>query len=113
MGISPMVSDLVRTQLPIRIKALGRILKRDFFPPLASQLTPEKLSVPRRVQGFRTFTNPLALPFGGQPHSGSRRGRTIESQHRRVLYVGRGFYPSSCAILISLTPGILTAATAG
>ncbi len=29
---------------------------------------PRKLSVPRRVQGFRTFTNPLALPFGGQPH---------------------------------------------
>jgi len=31
-------------------------------------LCPRKLSVPRRVQGFRTFTNPLALPFGGQPH---------------------------------------------
>jgi hypothetical protein len=34
--------------------------------PLAI-VRPRKLSVPRRVQGFRTFTNPLALPFGGQP----------------------------------------------
>jgi len=25
--------------------------------------------------------------FGGQPYGGSRRGRTIESQQRRVVYI--------------------------
>jgi len=36
--------------------------------PLASLLAPENCRYHAASKGFRTFTNPLALPFGGQPH---------------------------------------------
>src|SRR5262245_58015604 len=52
-------------QSPIRFKALGAVLSTGSdLPPLAIFDCPRKLSVPRRVQGYR-ITDPLALPVRG------------------------------------------------
>jgi hypothetical protein len=57
--------------------------------PLANQLAPENCRY-HAVSKVLGFTDPLALPCGVQPFCGSRRGRTIESQHHRVVYIRDG-----------------------
>ena len=52
---------LVRTSHPSGSRH-RRILKKDFFPAPGNNSCPRKLSVPRRVQGYR-ITDPLAHPF--------------------------------------------------
>src|SRR5262245_19373379 len=47
---------------------------------------PRKLSVPRRVQGYR-ITDPLALPVRGPTLLWLTAWASIESQHRRVVYI--------------------------
>ena len=61
-------------QSPIRFKALGAVLYGQRSPAPGNLDCPRKLSVPRRVQGYR-ITDPVALPVGGPTHCGSRRGR--------------------------------------
>jgi len=48
-------------QSPIRFKALGAVLCGQRSPAPGNFHCPRKLSVPRRVQGYR-ITDPLALP---------------------------------------------------
>ena len=58
------------------------------LPPLAIFIAPEnyRYHAVSKVIGSQILW--LSL-FGGQPYCGSRRGRTIESQHRRIVYVIR------------------------
>ena len=51
-------------QSPIRFKALGAVLYGQRSPAPGNLDCPRKLSVPRRVQGYR-ITDPLALPVRG------------------------------------------------
>jgi hypothetical protein len=78
--LSHSVSDIGPHQSPIRFKALGIVLIRESSPALGNLSCPRKLSVPRRVQGLGSQIHWLSLS-GANPISGSRRGRTIESQH--------------------------------
>ena len=56
------------------------------LPPLAILIAPENYHAASKVIGSQILW--LSL-FGGQPDCGSRRGRTIESQHRRVVHMIR------------------------
>jgi hypothetical protein len=58
------------------------------LPPLAIFICPRKLSVPRRVQGYR-ITDPLALPVRGPTLWWLTAWASIESQHRRIFYMMR------------------------
>jgi hypothetical protein len=51
-------------QSPIRFKALGAVLYGQRSPAPGNFHCPRKLSVPRRVQGYR-ITDPVALPVRG------------------------------------------------
>ena len=57
------VSDFGPHQSPVRIKAVGEFSKENSSRPWQFSC-PRKLSVPRRVQGYR-ITDPLALPVRG------------------------------------------------
>jgi hypothetical protein len=56
------------------------------LPPLAILIAPEnyRYHAVSKVIGSQILW--LSL-FGRQPYCGSRRGRTIESQHRGVVYI--------------------------
>ena len=82
-------ADQPKAEPSVRFKALGAVLYGQRSPAPGNLDGPRKLSVPRRVQGYR-ITDPLALPVRGPTHCGSRRGRSIESQHRRVVYMDQG-----------------------
>jgi len=77
---------LVRTSHPSGSRH-WKISKREFFPPLASQLAPENCRYHAASNGSG-FTDPMA-PFRVQPLYGSRRGRTSRSQPLRVVFEGR------------------------
>jgi len=81
-----MVSEPVGPhQSPIRFKALENLsYTGSDLPPLAILIAPEnyRYHAASKVKGSQIHW--LSL-FGGQPFCGSRRGRTIESQHRRVV----------------------------
>jgi hypothetical protein len=61
-------------------------LREEIFPPLARSLAPENCRYHAASKVMR-ITDPMALPVRGPTHCGSRRGRTIESQHHRVVYI--------------------------
>src|SRR5262250_55387 len=85
--LSHLASDKVRTSLRQRRISLG--LNRHQVQGVGSSPAkgvisgPWQSSLPQKTVGttpcprFR-ITDPLALPFGGQPHCGSRRGRTSD-----------------------------------
>ena len=57
------------------------------LPPLAIFVAPEncRYHAVSKVIGSQILWLTL---LRGQPNCGSRRGRTIESQHRRIVYQG-------------------------
>ena len=56
------VSDFGPHQSPIRIKAVEEFSRENFFPARGNNSCPRKLSVPRRVQGYRIHRSP-GSPF--------------------------------------------------
>jgi hypothetical protein len=56
--------------------------------PLAILIAPENYRYHAASKVIGSQIQWLSL-FGGQPYCGSRRGRTIESQHCRVVYMIR------------------------
>jgi len=54
------------------------------LPPLAIFIAPENYRYHAASKVIGSQIHWLSL-FGNQPYCGSRRGRTIESQHRRVV----------------------------
>src|SRR5215467_15358116 len=85
--LSHLASDKVRTRLPPEADqpraepSSGSRLQEFSGKGVISR--PWQSSLPQKTVGttpcprFR-ITDPLALPFGGQPHCGSRRGRTSD-----------------------------------
>jgi len=82
-----LVSDPVGPhQSPIRFKAMGAVPYGQRSPAPGNLDCPRKLSVPRRVQGYR-ITDPVALPVRGPTLWWLTAWASIESQHRRVVYI--------------------------
>jgi len=85
--LSHLVSDKVRTSLRQRRISLGlnrhQVQGFGSSPAKGVISRPWQSSLPQKTVGttpcprFR-ITDPLALPFGGQPQCGSRRGRTSD-----------------------------------
>ncbi len=83
------VSEPGPHQSPIRFKAMGDFQKENSSRPWQS-VSPQKTvgTTPRpRVLDLQIH---WLSPLGVQPFNGSRRGRTIESQHHRVVYLRDG-----------------------
>ena len=70
------VSDRWSTPVIHQVQGHGVIPIRNPLPPLASLLAPENCRYHAASKVMR-FTNPWRSRFGGQPLSGSRRGRSI------------------------------------
>src|SRR5215471_12412664 len=98
--LSHLASDKVRTSLRQRRISLG--LNRHQVQGVGSSPAkgvisrPWQSSLPQKTVGttprprFR-ITDPLALPFGGQPHCGSRRGRTSDHSTTGAIDIKRYF----------------------
>ena len=61
------VSDFGPHQFTHQDQGCGRILKREFLPAPGNLVCPRKLSVPRRVQGYRIHRSPGSPLFGSNP----------------------------------------------
>src|SRR5262245_48400351 len=71
-----------------QVQGCGRCPLRAAISRPWQSCCPRKLSVPRRVQGYR-ITDPLALPVRGPTLLWLMAWASIESQHRQVVYMIR------------------------